>query len=120
MKPVEIGQVVHISTSGMFLDDGPKLSQDVVVKLNNSSFYTCPINEPECRFPTRYDRKRWAHNTGFGYTQKAYETEEEYWNMIELRNEKDALQKSLTTDIKGLSLTELRAVNGYIKRLMRG
>lgn len=119
MKPVAVNQIVHVSTRNMFMLSEPGLTQEIIVKYNKSSFYTCPINDPACKYPNRYDRKSWQHDSGFGYAHKAYEKEEEYWSLIALAKEKADLKATLLHEIGDLSLVKLRSVSEHISMLRR-
>lgn len=113
MKNVEVGQEIYAILQSGFLGSEGKLEKYFVTKVNGTSFYARQ-NDSETEW--RFNRKTWFHDGAFGFSMKAYETEEECYKIIELRAERSRLQNAIKESLGSLSTSKLREVNEIINQ----
>ena len=111
MKNVEVGQKVYVRQYLAFRESKPSISEETVIRVNGTSFYT---KQEGFDSEHKLSRKDWTGRSGFGVHYKAYETESEYWNLVEQRKERAELLSQVGDKIQKLSLEELRKFNEFI------
>ena len=115
MKTIEVGQTVYVSESTMFRDTAPNLEEYEVSKVNGSSFYA---HKKGTQLTRRFNRKTMKSDNGMGFNFKAYETAQEYWDMIASKEEKEELrtdiQKVLNGSLHEVDTATLRKVKALL------
>jgi hypothetical protein len=110
---IEVGQVIYVNERG-FYESKPNLTEYKVSKVNGSSFYAYRT-DADTKHESRFDRKTLICKTGYGYTKTAYLIEKEYWDMIELEDERKELSMTIQQAVKGLNVDTLRKIQELIK-----
>lgn len=111
LKPIEVGQIIYSSTANRFLETEDGLTKERVTKVNGSSFYTQYYNERTKEWSTsesRYSRKTWkSYNSYSMYTSTAYETEAEYWNLVNRRKLNKAKREAAEMFLREASISDI-------------
>lgn len=110
-KPViEVGQTVYVNVSFLFVHSEPKLYPYIVTRVNTKSFYA---KEDGDKHEVRFDKKSMSSRSTFG-VYRAYLTEKEYWDMIELAKEKETLRREIVKAVNSLGIEKLREIKTLI------
>lgn len=113
-KLIEVGQEIFVTNLGGFISTPkPNLTKWIVLKANKSSFYADPVGR-ESEHPARFNQKDMLYKTGWGQNFKAYRTEEEYWNLISLKEQYDELHQYCTRNMHKLGIGDLEKVKEMI------
>ncbi|WP_310877050.1 beta barrel domain-containing protein [Priestia megaterium] len=116
MNKIEVGQTVYVSMNSMFRKTEPNLSEYEVVKVSSTSFYAFKKDSKRSRYiETRFNGKTMTHEDGMGFQKKAYLTEKEYWDLIEVKKVKEELKKTIEDSLNDLDVDKLRKISELIK-----
>lgn len=105
-RNIEVGQTIYVNAQTMFLPSKPNLDEYVVTKVNTRSFYA---HKKGSDYERRFDKRTWQHES-LGELYQAYETEKEYWDLVELAKEKKALRENISRSLPELNIKQLRKI----------
>ncbi|WP_088364043.1 beta barrel domain-containing protein [Bacillus cereus] len=106
MKQVEKGQTIFVNKTTR-LGSEPNLSEYIVRRVTTTGFYA---NEKGSTLSHRFNKKTMEHKNRMGEHYKAYLTEEEYYETIEVKEEIERLKSEIITGIADLDVELLREI----------
>ena len=116
MGKIKVGQIVYVNSRCMFRETEPNLSEYEVTRVNGTSFYAFRKDSRRGQFiEVRFNRKTMIHDGGMGFQNKAYLTENEYWDLVEVNKVKDELRRTIESSLNDLEVDKLREISELIK-----
>lgn len=113
---VEVGQIIYVTSQGMFAESKPNLAPYKVTKVNGSSFYAYNLNsEPSRATEERFNHKTMTHDTGTGFIHRAFLKEEDYWSLVKKEKERSELYYKISKKLSSLSLETLKEIEKVIE-----
>ncbi|WP_335505331.1 beta barrel domain-containing protein [Bacillus sp. JJ722] len=112
-----VGQIVYIEESCDFYKDEP--SDPVpyeVTKINSKSIYARRQNGSR---EYRFDKSKWEHKTGFGYTKYIWLRPQDYWDAVKRAEDKKVLRSRIAGELSNLSLEQLSIIAGMLNIKIR-
>lgn len=105
-KVIIPGQTVWVSTTDHFNASEPGLVEHVVARVNSSSIY---VTGKEVGYEKRFGKRTLTRKNGTG-TNRIWLDPNEYWNMVELRQERKNLHELLEQLLPQATVVQLREV----------
>lgn len=106
MSAIEVNQTIYVHRRNMFSGDEENLTPYTVTKVNTRSIYTKRVGSD---YEWRFDKKT-LKACDMGISLQAYLTEQEYWDKVNEKREKERLIRDIEGKIKDLSLEGLKQV----------
>lgn len=112
MKQVEKGQTIFVSKNSR-LESEPNLSEYVVRRVTSTGFYA---HKKGSTLSHRFSKKTMEHKSRTGEHFKAYLTENEYYEIIEMKTETEKLKSEIINGIDGLDIEVLREIKKLLTK----
>ncbi|MED2737069.1 hypothetical protein [Bacillus toyonensis] len=110
MKQVEKGQTIFVSKATR-LGSEPNLSEYFVRRVTATGFFA---HKKGSTISHRFSKKTMEHKNKMGEHYKAYLTENEYYEMIEVKIETEKLKSEIISGLDGLDIEVLREIKKLI------
>ena len=99
---IKPGQTVWVSKT-----DKRGLVEHEVVRVNSSSIY---VTGKEIGYEKRFNKRTMTCGMFFGYSERIWLDSNEYWRVVELREERKAITEELENLLAMASVVQLREV----------